>query len=796
MKKINGIGMRWLLLLCISVTFHFPLSTFHSAQAQRVLTDNFDRLTVHYTHPQVVSRQQGDWLTLSAAGYIAGGQIGTPAVPVMSSLIAVPLCDEMVVTVENAVYDTVALGDVPVRPLQPSQCKSREALPFVFDEEVYATDAFHGRPLADVEYLGTGRDRNYALLTYAPVSVNPVTGQMVVCRSADVTVHYVGSDASTTLKQYERYHTPAFTLGQTLNTLYTNAKSIRTTAPVRMVIMAPQQLQCTALDEFVDWKRQQGMIVDLNYVANNASAASIASQLQQMYDEASDAAPAPTYLILVGDNEQLPAFASDLLESNENHWYQLDDHITDLYYVTWTSDDKLPDCYQGRFSATDTTTLRNIIDKTLYYERYLFADDSYLARAALVAGEDNGYHYDYYDHAWSHCDPSMDYIAKYYVNAENGYDTVVYFKNDVDNAPEGVTVTGYCSTSRAPRVLRDYYNTGVGWINYSAHGDWNYWYKPRFDVDNARQMTNNDMPSFMIGNCCLTSKFDEGTCLSEALLRKGDRAGAVAYIGATNSTFWDEDFYWAIGVRDGISHTMTLEYDVAHKGTYDHLFHTHAESLADHIATAGQMLMTGNMVVNSQSGTSTGASNAEYYWEIYELMGDPSLLPWMGRASDLTVTVGQLVYGMTVAAAPGAYVAVVRASDHALVASAFADADGNAFLDLPSDMPLDNSRLLSVTAQGYKPYLKGFGEINVGIDELRTPNSELTICPNPASGSTVVSAEGLRRVTLFNTLGQTLQTVSATADACRLDLSALNAGLYLLRIETADGTATSKLVVK
>ena len=769
------------------------------AVAQRVMMDNFDQLKVHYSQPRLVIDPTGDYLTLGAAGYIAGGEVGAPALPTMSSLIVVPICEGIEVSYENAVYDTLTLPKGRVMPFQPSRCKSCEAQPFVIDENLYSTDAYYGRPLVSVEYLGTGRDRNYAVLAYSPVMVNPVSGKMIVCRSADVTVHYIGSDAGATMKQYERYYTPAFSLGETLNTLYTNAKDIRTTAPIRMVVMAAQSLQCTALDEFVAWKRQQGMLVDLNYVANGTAAANIAAQLQQMYDEATDAAPAPTYLILVGDIAQLRPFDDNLSSTTVSVMQSsagfAPDHVTDLYFTTWTSGDKLPDCYQGRFSATDTTTLRNIIDKTLFYERYQFADDSYLGRAALVAGEDNGSHQSSgwsRDNAWIYSDPTMDYAAKLYINAENGYNTVYYYKNDVDYAPEGVTVTGYCSDAQSASILRTRYNSGVGWVNYSAHGDWNCWYKPSFTVTHVNQMRNNNKPSFMIGNCCLSNKFDEGTCLGEALLRKGDRAGAVGYIGATNSTFWGEDFYWSVGLRSNITHNMAPNYDSNRKGMYDRLFHTHGEALADYVTTAGQILVAGNMSVNRASGSSWSNAVAEYYWEIYELMGDPSLMPWLGTAENLNVTSVFMNGPLTVTAAPGAYVALLHGDDYEYVASAFAGADGVASLTAPVTH-LDSTYAISVTAQGYKPYLRACTSASVGISEVS--NAAVLVSPNPASAATEVRAEGLRRVTLLNMMGQTLQTIAANGDRCTVSLTGVPAGLYLLRVESAAGTTTRKLVV-
>ena len=190
-----------------------------SAMAQRVMTDNFDELKVHYETPSVAI-SEGEYHLLSAEDYVAAGEVGAPMLLVNNNLLTVPFCDGFSVEVTNAVYDTLALPVGRVMPLQPSRSKSDTTAPRLWvDESVYATDAFFARPLATVTPIGIARDRRYAVLSWSPVSINPVSRQMVVCRRADVTVRYLGSDAGATLKHFDRYYTPAFTAAATLNSL-------------------------------------------------------------------------------------------------------------------------------------------------------------------------------------------------------------------------------------------------------------------------------------------------------------------------------------------------------------------------------------------------------------------------------------------------------------------------------------------------------------------------------------------------------------------------------------------------
>lgn len=753
--------------------------------AQRLVEDNFDQLRVQYSTPKV-DVKAADYLKLQIEGFALGGEVGAPALPMLNSMLTVPFCDEMTVVVENAIYDTVQLPAGIVMPLQPSQSKSDRNKPeFQLNEELYATDAFYGRPLASVEPVGVGRDRNYALLTFAPVSINPVSGKMIVCRSADITVRYVGADVERTMEVYSRYHTSAFSLGNTFNKLFATPKEVRTEAPVRMLIVAGRALQCHAITEFANWKRTQGMMVDVIYTESGTSASSIANQIKNYYTDATEEAPAPTYLLLIGDVAQLKAHNSRLSNSG---WSGPDnDHITDLYYATWTDGDIIPDCYWGRFSATDTNTLRGIIDKTIYYERYEFDNDDYLATGILVAGVDGGYSG---DNGYTFGDPNMDYVASFYVNADNGFQTVYYYKNNTSYAPNGITITGSSQASSTASILRARYNEGAGWINYTAHGNWDSWSDPEFSVSQVNIMSNNGMPSFMIGNCCLSNKFEKATCFGEALLRKGNRAGAIGYIGGTNSTYWYEDFYWSVGVRSNISNTMTPQYNANNRGMYDNLFHTHNESLSNQAVTAGQMVMAGNMAV--QGSSSTGTNFKQYYWEIYELMGDPSLMPWLGKAETMNVWASRVnAHEVMVYVVPGSYVALVsdNGDSLALQSAAFAGTDGVVRLAATANL---NQCFISVTAQNYKPYKVQCSTLGLTDAEA----TEVSVSPNPASGRCEVVAEGLREVTVINLMGQTMGSQRAADGRCTLSLDGIQPGLYLLRLDTDNGSSVKKLVVK
>jgi len=662
------------------------------AGAQRIVHDNWQGMRLQYETDgfltETVSVEGSQFAMLRADGCMPSGEVGAPMLPAFSTLIEVPLCKSLDVRVVDAVYDTLWL-DRPLLPMQPSRSKSDTVHhPLVMDAKVYAIDADMGGGYV-VEAVGIARDRRLARVQFTPWTYNPVTGRLVRCVSATLEVIYVDADREATLSMFNRYHSPVFASGSgVVNSLY--PKSVNTNAPIRYLIVAHSQFR-GQLDQFVQWKRRKGFITDVAYTDDpgmGTTTTAIQSYIQGQYTNATAENPAPTYLLIVGDVDQIPPFEG----TTDN------DHVTDLYYTTWTASDHIPDCYCGRFSAQNISQLTPQIDKTLMYEQYTFADPAFLDRAVMVAGVDGGSSGDY---GYTHADPAMDYAVTNYINGAHGFTDVRYFKNNTSIVPTGVTnVTVASSSSSMSATVRGYYNNGAGWINYSAHGGSTGWGTPSFYTSDVDQMTNVQKFGVMIGNCCLTNKFEVGTCLGESLLRKGNYCGAVGYIGGSNSTYWYEDFYWAVGVRSGIGPSMSMDYNGSNLGVYDRICHTHGESYNQWVTTQGALMMMGNMAVE---GSTSGRTH--YYWEIYHLMGDPSVMPYLTQADEMTLTAPSVVvFGNTqlqVTAAPYAYVALTDTSMHTLQAAAYANAAGQATLSLPTAMPMGGYELVA-SAQQYR----------------------------------------------------------------------------------------------
>ena len=661
------------------------LSNFSIAQRSNYynVTDNsYNDIKISYSidvqqlQIQNIKTEQGIFSRISYDGMTPMQNDGQPELPVIINLLEIPLCEGLEVTVINSTYEEYNLSELginhPIMPAQPKHPKSEEGpFPFVIDEATYASNSFYGTTLAQAEKVGALRNINLGSVSIAPFEYNPVTGQLRVCTRLDVEISFVNANIPMTMEMKTQHGNGLFD-GQNCGVINPmNTPGFRDeidNAPIKYLIIAHSMFRNNQeLTDFINWKKRIGYLVEIAYTDDSnvgTTTTSIKNFIKAKYDNATAKNPAPTFLLIVGDKEQIPAFSGN------------SDHITDLYYATWTTGDNIPDCYYGRFSAQNISQLSPQIEKTLIYEQYTMSDPSYLDDAVLVAGTDANW-------APTHANGQINYTANNYVNTANGYTNVH---------------THLYNCSSQASTIRNEIGAGVGLANYTAHCSYQGWADPTFQNSHVNSMNNTNKYGIMIGNCCESGRFEQ-TCFGETLLRT-PKKGAVIYIGASNSTYWDEDFYWAVGVRSNVTANPT--YDASKLGFYDRIFHTHNEAHSQWYTTAGGIVMAGDLAVQSSS-----SSSKLYYWEIYHVFGDPSIKPYLSEPSVMSLNIpsGSVIgaSSLQINAVPYAYVALTQNNE--LVAAAFANANGSANLTLPSDM-IPGQYEIAISAQNYVQFFQ------------------------------------------------------------------------------------------
>ena len=644
----------------------------------KVVDNSYNSLTVRSTLSDInffeVKTKEGRFSLLTVPEYSYTMEEGNPRLPVLKKLIEVPVGATINVSYTSNYVSVRKLADYGitnfVMPTQPSLSKSDnpEDVAFVFNSDTYQSDQFYGTELVKVVDLGIMRGVRIARIEISPIMYNPVQGKLLVNFDIEVNISFDGADVATTIDNKKKYFSPYYEgiYQELVNYKPLESKELITDAPATYIIVSDPMFEAT-LQPFIEWKTKKGFNVveaytdDPNVGNTNTS---IKSYLEDFYNNPPTGYTPQSFVLLVGDVAQIPPFNGSA-----------GSHVTDLYFCEYTGD-IYPECYYGRFSANNLAELQPQIDKTLEYEQYLFPDPSFLDEVVMVAGADAS-------HALTWGNGQINYGTENYFNEAHGITSHTYLQPE----PGGANYS---------QEIQQNVSDGVAFANYTAHCSPNGWADPSFGIGDIAGLSNAHKYCLMIGNCCSSVEF-QTTCFGEEMLRAQDK-GALGYIGGSNSTYWDEDYWWGVGF-EAIS--ANPQYNPDHLGAYDRTFHDNGEPLDEWYACQGQMPSAGNLAVTQAGG------NENYYWEIYHLMGDPSLMVYFSQPPDATANyAGLMPLGsatFTVNTDPYALVAISK--DGVLHGAAVADGTGTAEVTMFDPIAVPGVADVVITGQNLKPYI-------------------------------------------------------------------------------------------
>lgn len=631
-----------------------------------------------------ITTAEGEFVLPTISGFSRSFKIGEPSLPIANKIISIPFDCELQVEIVSSEFETYNLSDlgltVPIIPVQPSLSKSDDPseVQFVYNKSLYQTDQSYQLPLIDTKILGTLRSLHLALISFSPFEYNPVENSLSICKSLTVNISYLNPDWDKTAFMRKNYYSPFFEPNyQEIINYSSSSEAVRsdiTSYPIKYLIVSDRMFE-SQLQPFIEWKTRKGFNVIVAYTdVIGTSSSAIKNYINGLYDAGTSEDPAPSFVLLVGDDQQIPAFNGDF-----------GSYVTDLHFCEFTGD-YLPEIYYGRFSAQNTAQLQPQIDKTLEYEQYLMPDPNYLGEVTLVSGYDS-------QSAWSFGNGQINYGTENYFNMAHSIDANVWLHPS-------------SSASGAEADIIETINDGVGFYNYTAHCIHEGHQDPQFFVSDVNNLTNIHKYLLGIGNCCQPNTFGAnfGTpCLGEIFLQAADKGG-IGYIGASEDTYWDEDYWWAVGYGPVVGGGPAFE-DTG-PGAFDGIFHDHGEPVSEHHNTNSAIIMAGNLAV-----TESGSSWRNYYWEVYHLMGDPSVMTYFGMPSANAVTyppsVNKHGYSIVITATPGSYVGI--SANGSLHGAGYIDLSGTVTIPLAPFPGLGLADIV-ICAQNKIPH---FGTMNI-----------------------------------------------------------------------------------
>ena len=620
-----------------------------------------------------ITNNSGSFYRIHIPGHVPSSVPGRPELPVFSRLITIPEGMGYTVKISDIRSSRINPSEKKISgilyPAQESETKEPQQLKteFKIDKSTYQLRGFIHSDTVRIEPLGTVRNKKLANLYISPVSYNPHSNLLEVITSMKIEITFSSSvnAASKSLASE-----PLFTESLNKGLLNYNPGEVipgYSDKPVRMVIITDTAFK-KQLVPFFRWKTQKGFKLNILYKGAGFAGndyLQLKDTLKKIYNSATADEPPPEYLLIIGDVNRVPYYGAG---GSGN--------VTDMYYGEFDGNgDYIPEMFIGRIPVADTTELKSTVAKIIQYEKFQFADtNKFYSRALVSAGYDAGYA--------SYMNGQVKYAVTNYLTTTNRINQFHF------NYPQSYT---------AKDSIIDLINKGLSFINYTGHGEALGWLHLNIKSPDIQTFQNKNMYPFVISNACRTAQFNLPTSFGPRMMLTAEK-GAIGFIGCSNDSYWDEDYYWAVGPGT-ISDDPT--YEGSGLGAYDRLFHTHGESPSDWYFTMGQINYAGNMAVSAST-----SSRKKYYWETYNLVGDPSIIPILGTPGTFNIslpdTLPNDIKSLSLNVDPFAYVAVSHFDT--LWDASYASNSGTVVLNIPG---LSNdSCLVVITGQNKIPVIK------------------------------------------------------------------------------------------
>ena len=739
MKKLLLFAMMSILSISVMAQQKIQLRSVDKAECvksdMRSLKASFSFSTIE---AQDYQSERGTFSWLSLPNTVIGGNEGDPQIPVVNELIAVPYGAQPWVEITSYSTTDYRLEDYGMKTLVPRQPslrkdKNPEEVPFVYNASAYqSARGFRSEPMATVNVMGTMRGVQLGKMTIEPVSYDPVNNTIRVFNNIEVTVHFDGADAVATEKMLVDTYSPYFDVvykqlfnERAVRDAYSDHPDLYNT-PVKMLVVATSAYQnTTAFQNWLTWKKQKGIYVDIYTVTSSTASSTIQTEIYSRYNTNH-----PTFLVIVGDETVVKAY-----KTNWSCGSTYGNCINDLEYAS-VDGDVYHDMFMSRMSVSSTTELANLVNKILTYEKYTMSDPTYLNNSLLIAGWDSN---------WT---------------SRVGKPTIQYANNNYYNSNHGINPTVYITTGSGQTAAYNNINN-VGFMNYTAHGDIQELADPEFTNSNANSMTNNDKYLWVVANCCLTANWGNSSyspCLGETMIRAANK-GAFGYIGSIPESYWYEDYYFGVGAFSYVAGTVQTPSSTT-TGMYDAAFDDTGFN------TLNSMPYIGNVAVTyAHAAGYTSSVTDEYYWRAYQCLGDGSVMPYLNNPSANSVSHASTInIGATsfqVNAHPGSYVAITKNNE--ILGVAQANASGIANVPI-TGLTSAGDVMIVVTRNQRQPYITTIQAVSVNgpyitLDSY-TPNIALVnqstnlsltfknVGNAATSGTTTVTLTGDSNVTI------------------------------------------------
>lgn len=568
------------------------------------------RLEVPGFHTIEVNTPQGKANIIRVPKAVNTLNVGEPNLPMVAIPAIIGDDAKMNVRVQSANYTDFenievapSKGDFP-RSIDPS------TVPYTYSE-VYQHDSFFPETNVGLDQPYILRDFRGQNIVVHPFAYNPVTKTLRVYHEMTIVMYKETKGGANII---ERRRSNEVSIDPDFKNIYQKhfinySQALNRYTPVDeegdMLIICHDDFM-DAMTEYINWKHIRGIQTTM---VPMSSVGSVATDIQGFVKDWYEAHPNLAYVLLVGDDAQVPGLYFSAV-TTYNDWSGKGDNV----FGQVAGNDLYNDVFVGRFSANTIAQLATQVERTIYYERDIDASATWLENGEGMAA----------------------YAGQYGHNSEDDFDHINLIRDDLLSYTYTTVyqdyqdVNGYTCSAAG---ISQHINNGIGILNYANHGHEQKWAVASYCNENINALTNDYKLPFIWSVACKVGKYDNeytddgagytvgqaNDCLAEAWMHAtngstGAPTGAVGGMFSYISQPWQPPMYG----QDEMVDILIESYDSNIKHTL------------------GGTSINGLMAIIDQYGaTDINGKSTVQGWVLY---GDPSLMLHTKAPELMTVT--------------------------------------------------------------------------------------------------------------------------------------------------------------
>ncbi|MFO7896590.1 MAG: C25 family cysteine peptidase [Candidatus Cloacimonadales bacterium] len=526
---------------------------------------------------EIVQRGEERYIRLSAAETTLSGAVGEALLPVFTQLLALPSTGNY--QIANLQYETEIIT-LPYKLLAAGETDD-------FATEYFQKNEAYPNKIAQVNKPAIMRGVRFSQIVINPVHYNPQQNKLELYKNISFDLVLNGADQRNHLASQKNLGVTGF------KNIF--ASEIYGWQPERNLEEVPSLYLFIAPDSVVEeleplaaWKRELGFATKIAALSETGeSNEEIKAYLQNAYDNWE---VAPEYVVLVGDESGPIAVPSWFITG-----YLSPQNVTDHPYALLAGDDYFPDLMIGRLSCRNLSELHTIIQKIITYEKEPITEIDWFTRAIGIA------------------------VVNDWQGYYSGRETVMSARDKLLDSSYTVVDTFVTPHQSSANQLQNMINEGATFINYRGFGSPSYWsgtYGNLFYIEDIETLNNGSLLPMVTSIVCGGGNFASNTsptCFGERWLNAGTPSspkGAIAFIGPSEHD-------------TKVQFNNTMDLGIYQAVAYEDVFGT-AEMML-----AGKMALYNSFPNNHEmDGYNDALDSDEFYFHVYNLLGDPGLKIW------------------------------------------------------------------------------------------------------------------------------------------------------------------------